>query len=59
MSLIGTLVDNDLALAISLRDFAGPFVKPRPVQARERRVVEVTFNDVADEGRLTIAIRAR
>ena len=49
LSVVGPLVDNDLALAVSLRDFAGPLVKRRPVQARERRVVEMAFNEVADE----------
>ena len=39
------LVDNDLALAISLRDFAGPLVKCRPIQALERCVIEMAFDD--------------
>ncbi len=59
MRVIGTLVDDDLALAVSLREFTGPLVKPRPIQACERRIVEMAFNDVADEGRLTIAMGAR
>jgi len=50
LSFIRTFVDNDLAFAISLRDFVGPLVLPRPIQPRERRIVEMTFNDVADEG---------
>ncbi len=59
MSFIRTFVDNDLAFAVSVRNFARPLVKPRPIQPRERRIVEVTFNDVTDEGRLTIAKSAR
>ena len=59
LSLVRTLVDNDLALAVSLRGLTRPHVKARPVQARERRIVEMAFNDVTDEGRLTIAVGAR
>ncbi len=59
MGFICALVDNDLALAISVPDFGGPLVKSRPVQALKRRVVEVAFDDVADEGRLTIALGTR
>jgi hypothetical protein len=59
LGFIRTFVDNDLAFSIPLRDFAGPFVKCRPIQPRKRRIVEVTFNDVTDEGRLAIAVGAR
>jgi hypothetical protein len=59
LSFVRTLVDNDLALAVSLRDLTGPLVKRRPIQARERRIIEMAFNDVADEGRLTKAVCAR
>ena len=59
LSVIRALVDDDLALAVSVRDFAGPLVKPRPIQARQRRIVEMALNDVADEGRLTLAMGAR
>ncbi len=59
MSFVRTFVDNNLAFAVSVRDFARPLVKPRPIQPREWRIVEMTFNDVADEGRLTIAMGAR
>ena len=59
LSVIRTLVDNDLTLAIPLRDFSGPLVEPRPIQARERRIVEMALDDVADEGRLTLAMGAR
>jgi len=41
---IRMFVDYDLAFAISLRDFAGPLVKPRPIQPRKRRIVAMTFN---------------
>jgi hypothetical protein len=54
-----TLIDNDLALAISVLDFAGPLVKPRPVQACDRRIIEMARNNVADKGRLTIAVGTR
>jgi hypothetical protein len=40
-------------------DFAGPLVQRRPVQACERRNVKVAFNDVANEGRLTMAVGTR
>lgn len=53
---IRTLVDHDLALAVSIFDLAGPLVKARPLEAREQRIVEVAFNNVANEGRLTIAV---
>src|SRR5688572_23749026 len=56
---IRTLVDDDLAPAVSVLDFTRPLVQPRPVQACDRRLIEVALNDVADEGRLTIAVGAR
>jgi hypothetical protein len=59
LSFIRTFVYNDLAFAISLRDFARPLVQPRPMQPRERRIIEMAFNDVTDEGRLTISMGAR
>jgi hypothetical protein len=59
LSVIRTFVDYDLAFAIPLLDFARPLVKSRPIQPRKRRIVEVTFNDVTDEGRLAIAVGAR
>ena len=59
MSFIGIDVDNDLAFAVSILDLAWPLVQARPFQPRERRSVEMTCNDVADEGRLTITMRAR
>ena len=31
LSFIGTFVDNDLAFAISILNFARPFVQPRPI----------------------------
>ncbi len=59
LGFIRAFVDNDLSLSVSLRDFPRPLVQPRPIQSSERRIVEVAFNDVTDEGRLTIAVRAR
>jgi hypothetical protein len=50
LSFICTLVYYDLALAIPVLDLAGPLVKRSSVQARERRIVEMAFNDVADKG---------
>src|SRR5262245_45346741 len=59
LSFIRTFVDYDLAFAISLLVFARPLVQRGPIQLRERRIVEMAFNDVADEGRLAIAVGAR
>jgi hypothetical protein len=50
LRLIRALVDDDLALAISLRDFTRPLVEPCPVQAGERRIVEMACDDITDEG---------
>jgi len=47
---VRALVDNDLAFAISLLDFARPLVQRRPIQPRDRGIVEMAFNDVTDEG---------
>ena len=58
LSFIRTFVDYDLAFAISLLDFARPLVQRGPIQLRERRIVEMAFDDVADKGRLTIAVGA-
>jgi hypothetical protein len=59
LSFIRTFVDNELAFAISLLDFARPLVQRRPIQPRKRCIVEMAFNDVPDEGRLAIAVGAR
>src|SRR5215469_2714936 len=40
------------------RNKVGPLVKGRPIQPHERRIIEMAFDDVADIGRLTIAIGA-
>jgi hypothetical protein len=58
LSFVRTLVDEDLAFAVSILDLAGPLVKCRPVQSNERRIIEIAFDDVADKGRLTIAVGA-
>ena len=50
--LVRALVDDDLALAVAVLDFARPLVKRRPVEPFERRVVETALDDVADEGGL-------
>ena len=59
MRFVRTLVDNDLAFAIALLDFSRPLVQRRPIQPCKRRIVEMTFNKVTDEGGLTIAMGAR
>jgi hypothetical protein len=59
LGFIRAFVDNKLAFAISLRDFARPLVQPGPVQAGQWSIVEMTFNDVTDEGGLRIAMGAR
>ena len=59
LSVVRSLVDHDLALTVSLRDLAGECAKQRPIQARERRVVEMAFDNGADVGELTIAMCRR
>lgn len=59
LSVVRSLVDHHLALAVSLRNLAGEFADQRPIQARERRVVEMPFDDAADVGELTIAMCRR
>jgi hypothetical protein len=56
LSLICALVDNDLALAVSLLDLARKFAKQRPIQVRQRRSIEVTSNDSADVSKQTISV---
>ena len=56
LSVIRSLVDHNLALTVSLRDLIGEYAKQRPIQARERRVVEMPFDNGADVGELTIAM---
>jgi hypothetical protein len=59
LSSIRTFVDNELAFAISLRDFARPFIQRRPIQSSERGTVEVALDDVTNERRLAISMGAR
>ena len=59
MGFIRTFIDNNLALAISLRDFARILVKSGAIRPRKRRIVEMTFNDITGVGKLTIAVGAR
>ena len=56
LSLVCPLVNNYLALAVSLFDFVWEYTKQRPIQARERCVFEMTFNDSADVGEITISV---
>jgi hypothetical protein len=56
LSGIRTLIDHDLALTVSICDLAGPLVKARPLETHKRRIVEVTFDNIANESRLTIAV---
>ena len=51
LSFVRSLLDNDLTLGVSLRDFAWKHAKERPIQPRERRVIEMTLNDGADVGK--------
>ena len=53
---IGALVDDDLALAVAIGDFTRPFVYRRPFQPHERCIVEMALDNIAHEGRLTIAV---
>jgi hypothetical protein len=50
LSFIRTFVNNDLPFSVSLLDFARPLVQRRPIQPRDRGIVEMAFNDVTDEG---------
>ncbi len=58
LGFVRALVNNDLARAAPIGDLAGPFVKAGPLQARQRRAVEMAFDDGARIGGLTIAVRA-
>ena len=56
LSLVRPLVDNDLALAVALRYLSGKYAEQRPIQTRERSVVEMTLNDGTDVGEVTIPV---
>ncbi len=56
LSVVRALVDHNLALGVSLRHLIGEYAKQRPIQARERRVVEMAFDNGAGVGELTIAM---
>jgi ribosomal protein S7 len=56
LSVVRSLVDHNLAPTVSVRDLIGEFAKQRPVQARERRVVEMALDNRADVGEVTIAM---
>ena len=55
---VRALVNNDLARAAPIGDLAGTFVKAGLLQARQRRAVEMAFDDGARIGGLAIAVRA-
>ena len=59
LGLVRPLVDNDLALAVSFLDLGGEYAEQRPIQARQRRAIEMTCNDGADIGKLTISVCRR
>src|SRR5262245_57990411 len=59
LSCVRAFVDDDLALSISILDLGGPLVEPGPIQPHERRIIEMTLDDVADERRLTMTVSAR
>ncbi len=46
LGLVRPLVDNDLALAVSFLDLAGEYAEQRPIQARQRRAIEMTCTTV-------------
>jgi len=56
LSVVRSLVDHNLALTVSLCNLAEEYAKQRPIQACERRVVEMAFDNGADVGELTIAM---
>ncbi len=56
LRVIRPLIDDDEPRAVARRDFAGPFIQPRPLQARQRRRIEVAVNHGAEIGCLTIAM---
>jgi hypothetical protein len=56
LSVVRPLVDHNLAPAVSLRDLTREYAKQRPIQARERRVVEMAFDNGADVSEVTIAM---
>ena len=48
--------DNRLEQAVTLSNLAGKYAKERPIQPRERRVIETTLNDGSDVGEETIPV---
>ena len=56
LSVVCSLIYHNLSLAVSVRDLIGEFAKQRPIQARERRVIEMALNNRADVGEMTIAM---
>ena len=59
MRAVGTLIDNDLTLAVAVLDFARPFDDQRATQPCQRRIVEMAFNHIADKCCLAITVGAR
>ena len=56
LSLVRPLVDNDLALAVSFLHLAREYAEQRPIQARQRRAVEMTCNDGSGLRKPTISM---
>jgi hypothetical protein len=56
LSVVRSLVDHNLAPTFSLRDLIGEYAKQCPIQARERRVIEMALDNGADVSELTIAM---
>jgi hypothetical protein len=56
LSIVRSLVDHNLALTAALRDLIGEYANKRPMQARERRVIEMALDNGADVGKVTIAM---
>ena len=56
LSIVRSLVDDNLTLTVSLRDLIGEYAKQRPIQARKRRVVEMAFDNATDVREMTIAM---
>ncbi len=56
LNFIRSLIYNDLAFAVPLFDFAKKYTHQGPIQARQRRAVEMAFNDSTDIGKLTISV---
>ena len=54
---VGSLIYDDLAFAVPLFDFPREYTHQAPIQAGDRRAVEMALNDGTDIGELTISVR--